>query len=287
MRVAPLAVMMLLPLALVASPAVAADAAEIAFWESVRDSKDATELRAYLERYPNGDFAVLARKRLAALGTKPSSPTGGPYDAPAVASTAPTAAPGAPHAPQVGDSWMYTLSHPRLRGQWGRPTRPTSTHAIAVGSVADGQIVDSLAIDGGTPVSVTHSSTPTLLVQGASIFSPYLPAEHLAAQGRLATIDIREPRCATTYACQAKGRIWVTETVQVPAGQFVATRIVVEQEWRPRSGFGANLMGSRRLTIWYAPEIGRAVKYSSRLVVGNSPPMDADFDLELVSYQLK
>jgi len=45
--------------------------------------------------------------------------------------------------------------------------------------------------------------------------------------------------------------------------------------------------GGRILTIWYAPEIKRAVKYSSRITVGDIPPIDGDFDLELVSYQLK
>jgi len=57
----------LLLLALVGAPALAADASEIAFWESVRYSKDVADLRAYLERYPNGDFVVLARNRLSAL----------------------------------------------------------------------------------------------------------------------------------------------------------------------------------------------------------------------------
>lgn len=38
--------------------------AEIAFWESVRDSKRAAELEAYLKAFPNGHFAPLARIRL-------------------------------------------------------------------------------------------------------------------------------------------------------------------------------------------------------------------------------
>ena len=37
---------------------------ELLFWESVKDSENAWELRAYLEHYPNGAFAVLARNRL-------------------------------------------------------------------------------------------------------------------------------------------------------------------------------------------------------------------------------
>jgi hypothetical protein len=45
--------------------------------------------------------------------------------------------------------------------------------------------------------------------------------------------------------------------------------------------------GGRDLFIWYSPELKRAVKFSSRLTFGNLPPIEANFDLELVSYQLK
>ncbi len=42
----------------------AVDIIERAFWDSVKDSGDALELRAYLEHYPRGRFADLARIRL-------------------------------------------------------------------------------------------------------------------------------------------------------------------------------------------------------------------------------
>ncbi len=50
---------------------------EIIFWNSVKDSNDADSIQAYLDRYPNGEFAVLARLKLKALGvTVPEQPTG-------------------------------------------------------------------------------------------------------------------------------------------------------------------------------------------------------------------
>ena len=49
------------------APASGADRADASFWESVRDSKDPAALRAYLDRFPNGVFAPLARARLDAL----------------------------------------------------------------------------------------------------------------------------------------------------------------------------------------------------------------------------
>jgi peptidoglycan hydrolase-like protein with peptidoglycan-binding domain len=46
----------------------AQSAAEVAFWNRIRDSTNASELRAYLEAYPNGAFAETARARLKQLG---------------------------------------------------------------------------------------------------------------------------------------------------------------------------------------------------------------------------
>lgn len=39
------------------------DAFELSFWETIRNSENATEYRAYLDAYPNGRFAALARAR--------------------------------------------------------------------------------------------------------------------------------------------------------------------------------------------------------------------------------
>lgn len=43
---------------------VAADALDLAFWNSVKDSNRREELQAYLEQHPDGHFAGLARARL-------------------------------------------------------------------------------------------------------------------------------------------------------------------------------------------------------------------------------
>ena len=64
--------------------ALAQNAAETAFWNRVRDSTNANELRAYLEAYPNGAFADAARARLKQIEPAivrpelPSAPTPGP-----------------------------------------------------------------------------------------------------------------------------------------------------------------------------------------------------------------
>ncbi|MCW0236560.1 MAG: caspase family protein [Ferrovibrio sp.] len=43
-------------------------AAEIAFWNTVKDSRDSRDFQAYIDSYPNGAFDKLARVRIAALG---------------------------------------------------------------------------------------------------------------------------------------------------------------------------------------------------------------------------
>ena len=43
-----------------------ATASELAFWEAIKDSDNAADYEAYLQQFPEGDFAALARVRLAA-----------------------------------------------------------------------------------------------------------------------------------------------------------------------------------------------------------------------------
>lgn len=51
-----------------ASVASASTAIDLAFWESVRNSSNPADIQAYVQKFPNGTFAGLARARLAALG---------------------------------------------------------------------------------------------------------------------------------------------------------------------------------------------------------------------------
>jgi hypothetical protein len=61
----------LVPISTIATPTPRrGKSAEVIFWESVRDSRDPAELRAYLQQFPNGAYAALARQRLSELGYK-------------------------------------------------------------------------------------------------------------------------------------------------------------------------------------------------------------------------
>ena len=68
---------------------------EITFWNSVKDSNDADSIQAYLDRYPNGEFAVLARLKLKALGVAVPEPPNASGDTAAVS---PGMAPDAPES---------------------------------------------------------------------------------------------------------------------------------------------------------------------------------------------
>lgn len=45
---------------------------ETSLWESVKDSKDAEDYRAYLDKYPDGTYAPLAKRRIALYDARPA-----------------------------------------------------------------------------------------------------------------------------------------------------------------------------------------------------------------------
>jgi hypothetical protein len=83
-------VVLLVALLLAGGPAGAQDQAEVAFWETVKDSKNPEELQAYIDGYPNGRFVALAKIRLKALQGG-AAPTAAPAPAPAAAPAQPAA----------------------------------------------------------------------------------------------------------------------------------------------------------------------------------------------------
>ena len=53
---------------------------DIALWETVRDGDRVAEFLHYLERFPDGEFAALARDRIAALSAPTTTPVAMPAD---------------------------------------------------------------------------------------------------------------------------------------------------------------------------------------------------------------
>jgi hypothetical protein len=88
---------MALALAALAQPQMAhaaADPAELAFWQSVNGTKDVREYQLYLDAYPNGAFAPIAKNRLANGG--PPAPAPIPLPGPVPPGPVPAADPDGP-----------------------------------------------------------------------------------------------------------------------------------------------------------------------------------------------
>ncbi|MGE5469717.1 MAG: SUMF1/EgtB/PvdO family nonheme iron enzyme [Bacteroidota bacterium] len=79
-------------------PKDSAEQYEITFWESIKDSTQAGDYQAYLQAYPNGRFAALARARIEQLRTTSGKTESAPEKAPAPP-PARTAAPPAERTP--------------------------------------------------------------------------------------------------------------------------------------------------------------------------------------------
>jgi hypothetical protein len=255
---------------------------EIMFWESIRASNDPADFRAYLEQYPQGRFATLARNRLAALGHTPAPAKPAPTSSAAPAQTA-TSAP-ASRLPSQGDTWTYRLTEPK---RTDGPKQRNYTVKVSAASLSG--IVEQYSIDHGPTGEWTHKGERHVVALGKSVFAPYLLAFGDLPQGNLGRLQVVDPACGAVYVCQASGRILARETIRVPAGTFDTVRVEVQHNWRPvaMSGPQGAQNGGRTLTVWYSLAAKRAVKFSSRPTFGPLGPIDADFDLELVSYRLQ
>jgi hypothetical protein len=253
---------------------------EMVFWESVRNSNDPADFRAYLEQYPNGKFAALARNRLAALGPKPAAPAAAKPAAPAPQASAPQAPRGVPGPLAVGDAWTYRVAH---RG------KQRTIQEVKLASVTPESIVEEIVGDQGATQRAEHRKGSYLMPVGnLTLFSPYLFALGPAPMPglRLGVDNLDSRTCNAGWTCSVSGRVVGRDRVQVPAGTFDATKVEISQSWTsPSQTNDRGETVSRTITVWYAPEVKRAVKFLSR----GTPSYftDTEFDLELMSYQLK
>ena len=109
-----------------AGPGTAAADVEALFWDTVRNSRDPADLRAYLARFPKGVFAELARNRLNQLQTAagaPGRPAPAPSTAPSTPSAAPGPAPAPPDPPPAGPGQAVRAAPPS-------PLPPEARHAM-------------------------------------------------------------------------------------------------------------------------------------------------------------
>jgi len=192
-----------------------------------------------------------------------------------------------PRPPQIGDNWTYRISDP----QGAKPPRSVS---IQVASVSPTLIVEQVSVEGGFTAPRRHPRGGYFIPQGVSVFSPYLPQfEKMVLPSELGYIENNDPGCRAQFVCTAKGSVVGEEAVQVPAGRFPATKIVIQQSWRPAAGTAGDakelerMNGARTVTVWYSNQVKRVVKYESRLTSGERAPVEANYDFELTAYQVR
>lgn len=189
---------------------------ELAYWQSIGPSDDPALYEAYLQQYPQGTFAALARARAQALrrpgvAAAPSVPAvaavpplGGSAPAPAAAPVSLPAPAPAPAAPSVGPALA-------LASPVGVPGLSVSP-AAAVGAGATlGQMLADLARTQETPVP---GAAPAPLPAAVAPVSPVSPRYALPPHPQMAPVpDVALP----ASFCSAEDRNRFHDSVYRPA----------------------------------------------------------------------
>jgi len=188
--------------------------------------------------------------------------------------------------PQTGDTWTYRLNEPK------RADGPKQRDFIVKISAASSTSVVEQVLIGNIPSGeATHGPERRVLRLTKSLFSPYLLVFHEEARysGNFGRVQIEDPACTGTYVCDVNARVIGNERITVPAGSFQALKVEVRQNWRASAPhpFVPVEAGGKVLTVWYAKDTKRAIKYQSRATPGTLPSADTDFELELISYKLQ
>ncbi len=232
---------------------------EAVFWNSIDESTDPADYKAYLERYPSGHFAVLARNRLASLGA--SAETG--------AATTPSRSEASrPLAP----------SAPAGRARKTRPL-PMLLGALAVlaglGAVAYAMLGGPMPATGGTVAAASDAgpsdrlaapfadcpTCPRMIVIAAGTYRRGAEPDGWAVEGNEISVgEVAVPAfalghtevthgewaaCAETEACEAKSP---------PAGAANGEALPVSRvTWNEAVGYAE----------WLSVETGRAYRLPS------------------------
>jgi hypothetical protein len=267
-----------------APPAPAADSAtmELAFWNSIKDSSNPEDYRAYLKQYPGGSFAGLARNRLTAPAKASVPPAPAPPQAAPPASPPPEppmARKPPPEPPKhvvpgtsaaragasrlaVGDTWTY-----RLVDQRHERTIATVTHEVV--AIEGDQVTESIRVKDrpqlqgqeATPLGIQvreyHLASDVSWIE----FAPFLAAGAELKAGQ-SWSDVPGMANASAFdRWQVSGRVVGRETVRTPAGEFEAFRVEINAIRPPPGSLMVSLYVTRvQLTAWYAPEAKRVVK---------------------------
>ena len=244
---------------------------------------------------PSTEVARAAAEAPAAARSPASAPGGTGVTAGTVARVAPISFPNRPSSARelkVGDSWTY-----RLRDLAYNREPTTATHEVRGGDTSGIREVihvgerRSDGDSGGTqrrlPLEARMFEQPIQQTVVLFEFAPFLIAFSDVRPG-LAWSEIP---VGGSDGWRMSGKVTGHERVRTPAGTFEAIKAEL-QGLRdiafPTTRDTYNETSPSRMTyaIWFAPEIGRAVKYDRRTFNRASRLLEHE-QYELVSYQLK
>jgi uncharacterized caspase-like protein len=256
-------------------------ALEMAYWDSIKTSRSVADFESYLEQYPKGRFATIARNRVSELKAQAA-----PANQVATAAAPAVAANTSNAMPRVGDTWTYRYVD-GWKGEIGVPL------TYQVTQVSAKEIRENYVVGGQAPLALAH--TKELKVA----------AEHLGPQPRVETFpylaafgipEEKEQWDDVTFVpgenykyrgepWQLKARVVGRETVKVPAGRFKALRIELTGDRARIPGYFGESVSTKH-TLWYAPEVKRVVRHEFESTNGIGKTSDRGV-YELLSYKLK
>lgn len=161
-----------------AESAAPAETIEAAFWMSIQDGDDPEEFESYLERYPEGHFAALARKRVAGLKSAKvaaAAPTPAPPPPPepvrAAAPVSPPPRPQATPAPSRGDPFQKkaTASPPRKSGS---PLPLVIGAVVAVAAIGAAVAVVPGMLNSGAPAEPAQQASAPVQPDPPPVVAP-------------------------------------------------------------------------------------------------------------------
>lgn len=220
------------------------------------------------------------------LSPKPSSVARAPAEsaAPAAGATAQEPAITDRRRPLVGEQWHY-----RSSGKW--PTSPKRSFTITARAVTSGTVQDQFQpiepATGGAGESRGSTAAPGFVNWNeiGSEFSPYLAAFEPLAEGH-SWRDLPTPDQAYWTQWYSEARVLGSESITVPAGRYVATKVEV---WSSRRATGSRAEAQLEpvrvhYLVWYVPELKRYARMQRRVVSANGTELENDL-FELVAHK--
>jgi hypothetical protein len=219
-------------------------AVEIAFWNSIKDSNDPALYEAYLQQYPGGSFAAIARIKFKQLATGTRS--GGVHQAAAQkASPAPA---GSTTPVRFGNSVEFACPKPGTIVE-------LSDGGTLVFANTEGALCSYTTMPGG------QSATASLLGSFEDEAAKLRELWPLAVGKNVSFAYAGGPNSSR----QVEIKVTRHEPVTVKAGTF-DTFVIEARIWSP----GQSFIGAygETVTYWFAPSVGYPVKVTHHLENG-------------------